>query len=567
MASRRRASVPSCDYTFDGKVCGQKGDHWCEPRAQRVRAFFPEVLCHTKGRFARKPFELAEWQFDGIIGPLFATVVWNEDLERYVRQYRIVWIELARKNGKSELLAGIVWYLLIADDEESAEIYGAAKDSKQARKVWDVVYRMLQLSPVLNQWWRDGDIRVNLQEKRVIYEPTGSYYELVTADAAGELGHNPHGIVFDEVLAQPNNKLWEALRRGMGTRDQPMMVAATTAGNDSASFAAKQHVEMEKIVEDPARAPHVLVFMRNLPMDADPWDEENWYWPNPALSRPGKHDGFLTIQALRDEVLEAQNDPSAENGLRQFRFNQWVQQATRWMPLHLYDQCGGIIDEAQLVGNVAYGGLDMSATTDMTALSWFFPGSPHRVIRRFWIPESRVAFLDKHTGGRFSVWVREGFVTAIPGDVIDDKVVRTTIESDATTFDVKNIGIDKWNALSISNSLEEIGIETTLIRQGFALSAGLKEMMRLVKSRDASQKTKDFPDGMPVFNHGGNPVARWMADAVEVKRDSEENLKPVKPDRDASGKRIDGVVTDAMAIMCWMLDTQEEAVDNTLVLH
>jgi phage terminase large subunit-like protein len=425
--------------------------------------------------------------------------------------------------------------MLIADDEESAEIYGAAKDTKQARKVWDVAYSMLRLSPALNKLWKAGTIVVNRQEKKIIYEPTGSYYEIVTADAEGELGHNPHGMVFDEVLSQPNDKLWNALRTSMGAREQPLMVAATTATNNPAGFAAAQHTQMERVLEDPSSSPHIFVFMRNMPRDADIWDERNWKWPNPAL------DDFLSRQALRDEAKEAREDPTKENSFRQFRGNQHVQQVTRWIPLHVWDQNLGLVVEDQLVGRRCFGGLDLSTTADLTALCWFFPGTkqPHEALWRFWVPEDVIPHLDRFTAGKASVWVREGVLRTTEGSVIDYDKVHRQIEQDAKKFDVQDIGIDRWNSAATVGKVEKAGINAVLVGQGYAgLSAPMKELMRLLKSQE--------------LNHGGNPVARWNADSVEVKQDDAENIKPVKPEREKSGKRIDGIVALVMAIDGWM---------------
>lgn len=513
--------------------CRCRGDHHCQPRAQRARAFFAELLVHTKGRWARTKFSLAAWQFDEFIAPMFGDVTWSTEWGRYVRRYRVAWLELARKNGKSELLAGIALYLLVADDEEGAEIYGAACDRDQARKVFDVAARMVQLSPVLA-----ARLQVKAHAKRIVDERTASFYEVIAADAAGNLGHNPHGVVFDEILTQPSGALWDALRTGMGTREQPLLVAATTAGNDPTSFAAVQHAEMVRIAEDPERARHVLVVVKNTPMDADPWDEANWTTSNPALG------DFLSIQSLRDEALEARNDPTKENSFRQFRLNQWVQQSTRWMPLHLWDACGGLVVERNLAGRDCYGGLDLAAVSDLTSLCWFFPATgdaAHVLVWRHFVPEAVVAELDSKTGGQFDVWCREGTVTVTEGEVVDYDAVHAQIANDYATFACRSLGIDRWNSTGTTNWLAQDvpKLQVQLVGQGFVgMSPPSKELMRLVQSRQ--------------LNHGGNPVARWCFDAVEVKQDPAENIKPIKPDRQRSGKRIDAVVSAVMAIDGWM---------------
>lgn len=535
MPRRRTASSPECGYSLDGKTCSGKGDHYCEPRADRVISFFTEVLLHTKGSWARRVFKPAKWQEEDILRPLFGTVRWDEFHKAYVRRYRIAWIELGRKNGKSELAAGIALYLLVADDEESAEVYGAAKDTAQAGKVFEVAQRMSQLSPILSD-----RLTFRAHSRRLIDEKRGSYYQVITADAAGELGHNPHGVVIDEVLTQADGRLWSALRTAMGARAQPLMVALTTATDDPASFCAQQHEHYARVAEDPDREPHVFVYMRNTPKDADPWDEANWDFANPALGE------FLDIQALRDEALEARNDPTKENSFRQFRLNQHVQQSTRWMPLHLWDACGGLVVPENLRGRACFAGLDMASTTDLAAWVLLFPDDSRGtfdVLWRFWTPEAQIPFLDRHTGGRASVWARENLLTVTEGDWIDYGVIRRQIQSDVRDFQMLGIGVDRAQAEETWQWMVLNGWPAVKADQGFGLSGALQEMMRLVKAGK--------------LNHGGHPVARWNADSVEVKQSDQERIKAVKPERNASGKRVDGIVALADAVHVYL-----EWVDN-----
>src|SRR5436190_19059770 len=132
---------PVCGYTFDGKTCARRGAHHCTPRADKVVRFFAEVLVHTKGPWARKPFILDVWPEHDLVRPIFGEVWWSDEWQQYVRRYDLAYIVISRKNGKSEIVAGMVLYLLLADDEFGAEVYGAAKDTKQAGKVGEVVVR------------------------------------------------------------------------------------------------------------------------------------------------------------------------------------------------------------------------------------------------------------------------------------------------------------------------------------------------------------------------------------------------------------------------------------------
>lgn len=527
----RSGSAPRCRYRWDDVECDARGGHFCGPRADHAQAWFEEVLVHTKGKWARTPFVLAGWQRDEIVRPLFGETTWDVEHEQYRRQYRISWIELARKQGKSEMLAGIALFLLFSDGEEGAEIYGCAADRDQARKVYDVAERMVQLSPFLSK-----KLTVKSYAKRIIYEKTGSYYEVIASDAAGNLGHNPHGIIFDEILTQPNRELWDALRTAMGTRVQPLMVAATTPGNDPASFAAVEHEEMVRIAEDPGRAPHVHTFIRNTPKDADPWDEANWVHANPALG------DFLSVEALRQEALEAKNDPTRENSFRQFRLSQWVQQAERWLSLQYWDAQPNIqlMVEDDLVGEQCFGGLDLASKLDLTALCWHFgpddDSGVHRALWRFWLPEDRLADMDRRTGGKASVWAREGWIHLTEGDVTDYRAVLDRIDGDCGRFDVAELGFDPWNAQHLINELNERGVlETVEVRQGYAsLSAGMQEWQRLIVQGR--------------YVHGGNPVMRWMADNLVARSDVNGN---VAPDRKRSHEKIDGCVAAIMALGRW----------------
>jgi phage terminase large subunit-like protein len=486
-------------------------------------AVFEEILVHTKGRWARTPFILAPWQRDEIIRPLFGRQRWDAETGRWVRQYRIAWLELARKNGKSELLAGIALILLCADDEEAAEVYGAARDRDQARKVYDVAERMVLLSPTLRR-----RLTVRSHEKRIIDDRTGSYYTVIAADAAGNLGHTPHGALLDEVIAQPDRSLWDALRTGMGTRTQPLMVAATTAGNDPTSFAAAEHDYCLRVANHPSLDPTRFVFIRNTPKDADWTDERLWSHANPALG------DFLSLQQLRDELREAQANPAAENAFRQFRLNQWVQQATRWLQLAAWDATAGMVVEDQLRGRACYGGLDLASSRDLAALCLDFPDDQggHDVLWRFWLPSERLQDLDRRTGGQASIWARNGLLTPTEGNVIDHKAILGQLDRDARAFDLAELAFDRWGMTQMSIDLQDAGLTVIPFGQGFSsMSPPTKEFERLVL------------DGR--YRHGGHPVARWMLDNVVVRIDPAGNLKP---DRQRSTEKIDGIVAAIMAL-------------------
>lgn len=546
MARKGSSASPVCGHSLDGVTCRKRGEHFCVPRADHAQKFMEELLVHTKGSFARRAFILAAWQRDDIVRPLFGSVRWSVEHECYVRRYTVAWIEIARKNGKTELLAAIMLYLLVGDGEESAEIYGVARDRDQAALCFDVAARMVQLSPILSK-----RLSIKAVNRRIVDARTGSVYAVIAADAAGALGSNPSAVAADEILAWRDRSMWDAMRTGMGSgaRKQPLMMAATTAGNDPAGFAAKMHTEMQRVADDPSRAPHVFVFMRNTPKDADPWDEKNWSLPNPALN------DFKSLTGMREQAMEAKNDPAAENAFRQFHLNQWVSQASRWMPMHLYSDSSGEpwLTPGQrrdaLAGRVAYCGLDLAAKFDLTAWCLVVPYSDDAcdVLWRFWLPEGALAELDRRNSGHLMQWVRDGWITVTDGDVIDYQQVYDDIGADADHFQIKAGGADRW---SMAPVIQEVAARTSLVvdealvmvDQGYkGMTPGMVELMGLVKQER--------------FNHHNNPVAAWCFDNVEVRRApyDPELIRPDKPERGATGKRIDAVPAAAMAVEAWRM--------------
>jgi phage terminase large subunit-like protein len=543
-------SAPECDSASIPRfchpqlpVCTERGDHFCLPRAIRACAFFDTQLVHVKGAYARKPFILSDWQRNDIIGPIFGEVVHNG--QRYVRQYRAGWIELGRKNGKSALLAGIGLYMLAFDGEEGSEVYGCAKDRDQARVIWDVASRMVQLSPTLST--RVG-LRVRRNEHRIVDYRTGSYYAVLPRDALGNLGLDPYCVLFDEVIAQPDDQFWNAMRTAMGSRPEALMLAATTAGNDPSSFAAREHGECVRVADDPDRAPHRFVYIRNTPINADAFVEKNWHHANPALGT------FLSIQTLRDEAAEARNDPSRENAFRQYRLNQWVSQATRWMPMHIWKEATGDIwptpmwHPATFTGKEVWVGLDLSAKYDLTSLCIFVPPQgtePGHLSWRHWIPEKALSGLEAATNNLASLWIRAGFLRVSEGSVIDYAALCKEIELELRPMKVLEVCYDKWSGEFVRQELQRLMGRGTRFVSNEPTFIGMTLPMRELMTQIVTKR---------VYHHA-DPVAMWCFDSVEVKRatDNPDLIKPHKPERAPHTRRIDAVISAALAVGAWRI--------------
>jgi phage terminase large subunit-like protein len=524
MADRRR--YPPCRRTFDGQTCLRRGEHLCAPRAAHVRAFFTELLVHTKGDWARRAFIPARWQDADVLTPLFGTVEYDPGWGRYVRRYRELYLSAGRKNGKTELIAGIMLYLLVADAEEAAEVYGLALDKDQAGLAYRAAARMVALSPVLAR--RLHATRAG----RITDERTASFFAITAGDAMGALGPSPHGAYIDELLTQPNRDLYDALRTGFGTRAQPLLVLATTADNDPGGFAAAERAWSERVLADPQLDHARLVVLYAAPREADWTAPATWAAANPALG------DFLDQRILAAECAKAVANPAAERAFRQYRLNQQTAQAGRAIDLAAWGASAGPVAHtalpALLAGRTCYGGLDLASTSDLASYALDFPGEGggHDVLWRVFAPAAALGDLDRRTGGRASVWAAAGWLTVTEGNVIDYEAIRVALRADAEAYDIAAIGYDRWGATQLSTQLLDEGFPVIQVGQGFAsMSAPTKELLRLVAAG--------------TYRHGGNPVVTWQAGNLITRTDAAGNLKP---DKARSAEKIDSIVAGVMAL-------------------
>lgn len=340
---------------------------------------FIECLTHTKGTWAGKPFKLLDWQ-EQIIRDLFGVVKPNG-----YRQFNTAYIEIPKKMGKSELAAAVALLLCCGDNEERAEVYGCAADRQQATIVFDVAADMVRMCPALNR-----RVKILASQKRIIFLPTNSFYQVLSAEAYSKHGFNIHGVVFDELHTQPNRKLFDVMTKGSGdARMQPLYFLITTAGTDTHSICYETHQKAVDILEgrkiDPTFYPVIYGAK-----DSDDWtDPKVWKKANPSLG--------VTVQMEKVKAAfeSARQNPGEENAFRQLRLNQWVKQSIRWMPMEKWDACGFQVNEEELEGRVCYGGLDLSSTTDLTSFVLVFPpedeSDKFRILPYFWVPEETLS--------------------------------------------------------------------------------------------------------------------------------------------------------------------------------
>ena len=481
---------------------------------------FIECLCHTKGTWAGKPFELIDWQ-EHIIRDLFGILKPNG-----YRQFNTAYVELPKKQGKSELAAAVALLLCCGDGEERAEVYGCAADRQQASIVFEVAADMVRMCPALGK-----RVKILASQKRMVYLPTNSFYQVLSAEAYSKHGFNIHGVVFDELHTQPNRKLFDVMTKGSGdARMQPLYFLITTAGTDTQSICYETHQKAKDILEGRKIDQTFYPVIYGAKEDEDWTDPEVWKRSNPSL---GITVGIDKVQAACDS---ARQNPAEENSFRQLRLNQWVKQSVRWMPMDKWDACAAPVNAEALEGRVCYGGLDLSSTTDVTAFVLVFhpkeDDEPFAVLPYFWIPEENLELRVRRDYVPYDVWQKQGFLMTTEGNVVHYGFIEKFIEELGEKYNIREIAFDRWGAVQMVQNLEGMGFTVVPFGQGFKdMSPPTKELMKLTLEKKIA--------------HDGHPVLRWMADNIFIRTDPAGNIKA---DKEKSTERIDGVIALIMAL-------------------
>jgi phage terminase large subunit-like protein len=464
-----------------------------------------------------------------IIAPIFGWRHRNDD-GKLVRIVRRVYIEMPRKGAKTTLASAFAMLLAFADGEPGAEVYLGAASRDQARAAFD------PLASVARQSHDLLDAGVRAYKSEIKQASTSSVVQVVSS--RGDLAHgkNVHGALVDELHVHKNPDLLEALESGVGAREQPLVIIITTADDGQTTSVYAQRRDMvEKVAKGVLKVPALYGVVFAAEDDDDPFVEETWAKANP----------LYPVTPSREFMMDAADlaKASAMQKASFLRLHLGIRSKldAGFFDLASWDRNLSIVDESKLHGRRAYGGLDLAATTDLTALAWLFPDDSggFDVLWRFWMPEDAVERLDASTARMASEWVAKGWIKTTPGAVTDYSFIKAQILRDMDSFSVQGVGVDPWNATHLSTELIDEGVPIEHVRQGtMSLSAPLKEIDRLVRLGRPNK---------PMFRHGGNPVARWMADNLRPTVDSNGN---VKPDKAKSTNKIDGIsaATTAMFV-------------------
>ena len=493
--------------------------HYDKGKADRA-VMFIESLRHTKGSYYNKPFKLLDWQ-ERLIRDLFGVV--KED---GTRQFKQCITFCAKKNGKTELAAAIALFLLCADHEQRAEIYGAAADRQMAGLVFNVAADMIRLAPALRKRCKILDSR-----KRIIFTPTNSFYQVLSSDADRAHGVSAHGVIVDEVHVQKNPDLVNVLTKGSGdARKQPLQFIISTAGDNIHSIGYELFQKAKDILDGRKTDPTIYPVVYAAESDDDWTDPATWRKANPSMGVT------FSESAIREACESAMQNPSEENVFKTLRLNIWTKQAVRWMPMEKWDKCAAPVDTEALRGRPCYAGLDLSSTQDLTALVLVFPPTnpekQYSILPFAWVPEETITQRSRRDHVNYDLWRRQGFILATEGSVVDYAAIETKIMELREIYDIREIAYDRWNSQMLIQHLSDEGMTVIPFGQGMqSMSPPTKELFKLTLEKKLA--------------HGGHPVLRWCMDNVVVDQDAAGNIKITKA---RATEKVDLAVALVMAL-------------------
>lgn len=486
---------------------------------------FINSLLHT-GDFVGAPFDLRPWQ-ESIVRRIFD--------ESGRARYRKVFIALPRKQGKTELTAAILLYLLFGTGKRGQRIFSASGDREQASLIFGAASSMIRQSRSLSECSLVFD-----GYKRIKIEPLDSTYQALSSDAPRKHGLRPSVVLLDELHVLPNRDLFTALMTAFGATIDPLTIMITTAGFDRTSVCYEQWQYAlgvrDGTIDDPSFLPIIYA--------ADPEDdwtsEETWRKAMPALG------DFCQLDFVRDECRQAQQLPAYENTFKQLLLNLWTEQATRWLQLAQWDACKGEVDRAALRGRPCYGGLDLGVTGDMSAYVLIFPlgNGKWALLPRFWAPKDGKWRQELRNKDRYDLWARQGILALTPGNATDHQQIEDEIVALSEIYPLRKLCADRAYATQLLSRLFNLhGLPVEGISQG------------PVMMNEPTRRFEELVMGASVV-HDGNPILAHNVASAVVRRNSTGLMHL---DKEKATERIDGLAATLNAFAASTDCTDNEA--------
>lgn len=544
-----RGEITVCELTYravwrhydDLKRGHERGLYFSPPHAAHVIEFFPRYLIHVEGPKGGTPFYLDPWQ------QFWTALLFGWRNSDGSRRFRIGYIEVARKNGKSTWMAGIGIYATRFDREPGANVHSVATKKEQALEIYSPAALMVKKSPALSKVFKvfDSNKRIESLDGSCVFSPLSSDED--TMD-----GLNPSMSLIDELHAHKSRGVWDVIRSARGARRHALMLAITTAGFILYGICTEQRGYLVSIlkgeVEDDAYFGVIYTLDDKEIEDPKGWRKESaWIKANPGLGKS------KTLDYMRAEAKSAAEIPAQLNNFKTKELNIWVNQASAWFDIADWDKGSKRFDVEKLRGRECYGALDLASTTDLAAFPLVFPPIPDDpfwyVLVWCFVPKDNIEIREKRHKVEYRAWVEQGMLIATDGNVTDYEVIRGKVNEVAAIYDIKEIGFDPWNATHLVNQLHDDGRTMVKMGQNFGnLSAPSKRLEELVLSAR--------------LRHGGHPVLRWCAGNVMLLKDSNGNYRP---DKGKSAEKIDAVVALIMAIGRAMANTNDDTVQQGFV--
>jgi len=504
-----------------GEALEQGKSFYFDPvKSQHAVDFFEKFLVHSKGQFAGKPFTLLPWQKRDVIEELFGWMRLDTD----ARKFRIGYIEVPKKNGKSTLLSGIGLYMTIADGEAAAECFGCATSREQAGILYKQMKELVESSPHLSSMLEVIDSR-----KTITCVPTNSFWRVISSDAGRQEGLNIHSLCYDEIHSAKDRKLWDAVRYGGISRSQSLILAITTAGTDRSSIGYELHEHALKVTQDPEYDPQFFAYVAAASEDDDYRSPAVWRAANPSFGVTMDEESF------KADVVEAEKSPSRLSGFLRYRLNVWVHGENKFINLTQWERCkgkSGYLDSSR----VWYCGLDLAQTWDVNAFVAVSkgPDDVYDCLWKFWIPKDNAT--QRREDVPYVMWAKDpstGLVMT-PGDTCDYEFIKRDILAFAKERQVKKLLCDPHNAHYLTQQLQAEGLAVL----GFSQSpSSMNSPTRLLETLIAQGRLRTQD----------NPIVNWMAGNCVTKTNADGYIKIVKPST-TSPSRVDGIVALVMAL-------------------
>ena len=501
-------------------------------KADRPIEFIEKYCRHSKGKWARQPIKLELWQ-KATIQAIFGFV----DKETGIRKYIKAALFIGRKNGKSTLSAAIGLYMLTADGEGGAECYSVAVKKDQAKLVWEEAKRMVKKSPVLLK-------RIRCLVNGLFFDRAESFFKALASMDNSLDGLNASYVAADEIHAWEVKNLLDVLYDSMAAREQPLLFETSTAGKVRENVYDDEYDYYENIIkgyegiEGGIVDETVLPFIYELDNKKEWLDEKKWFKANPGLGT------IKSYKFIRDKINKAKNSPKELVNILCKDFNIPQTSDEKWLTYET--AINKAVFNINIVKNTyAIGGVDLSSTTDLTCATLLIVKNKIKyVLQQYFIPEANLDYKIKEDKIPYDIWRERGLVTVCEGAKVDYTEITNWFLKMNYKYEISAlwIGYDPWSSTYWVEEMEEAGFTMIEVRQG------AKTMSNPMKQLEGDLIDK-------VVNYNNNPILKWCLTNTAVKRDDNDNIRPVKGRQQRA--RIDGAVSLIIAYCVLFVKMQD----------